>query len=62
MNQVEVFLAQIGKQHHVSDATVAAVGCAAPGCFGFDGNHAESGGGIENRQSGRIKYKLMRNT
>ncbi len=53
MDEVEVFLAQIGKQDHVPDAAVAAVRSAAPGRFGFDGDHAEEVGALRNVMDGR---------
>jgi hypothetical protein len=44
VDEVEVVLVQVGEQHHVADAAVAAVGGAAPGGLGLDGDHGEAVG------------------
>ena len=40
VNQAEITLIEVGKQHHVANAAVTTVGSATPGRLGFDWNHA----------------------
>jgi hypothetical protein len=39
MDEAEILLIEVGKQHHVADAAAAAVRSPFPGRFGFDRDH-----------------------